>query len=99
MEWVRGMGYDHVIFETDSQVTTSAILKDEPDYTEFGRSIKKCQHIRSTPLFKVRWIRRSGNEVAHELARRSHFFVSPVSGTTPPEWSIEFVNNICFEEH
>ncbi|CAN0915917.1 Putative ribonuclease H protein At1g65750, partial [Linum grandiflorum] len=86
MEWVRGMGYDHVMFETDSQVTTSAILKDEPDYTEFGRSIKKCQHIlRSTPLFKVRWIRRSGNEVAHELARRSRFFVSPVSGTTPPE--------------
>jgi len=75
------MGHKNVIFETDSQTVVTALMVSEEDWTEFGDIIRACKMVLEAMLyFEVNFFRRHRNEVAHELARRSEFFVEPVLG-------------------
>ncbi|CAN1280673.1 hypothetical protein LINPERPRIM_LOCUS17483 [Linum perenne] len=92
------MGYDRVLFETDSLQVAKAINGGTSDVTEFGRLITECRtFIDSRPFYKVIWGRRDRNVLAHELAHRSRFLVSPILGETPPRWSMQYVNRVCFD--
>ncbi|KAJ9558242.1 hypothetical protein OSB04_012856 [Centaurea solstitialis] len=94
--WVRDMGHENVIFETDSQTVVTALTASEEDCTEFGDIIRACKMVLDDmPYFKVNFVRRYRNEVAHELARRSQFFVEPVLGVGSPRWLDEDLMSFC----
>ncbi|CAN0853040.1 Putative ribonuclease H protein At1g65750, partial [Linum grandiflorum] len=98
--WVRDMGYEACIFETDCQPVVHAVNGTASDLSEFGVRVAECRAILAEKTqFTVSWVRRNRNGVAHELARRSHNLTSTVVGETTPEWCQNFVNDICFEHH
>ncbi|CAN0827458.1 Putative ribonuclease H protein At1g65750 [Linum grandiflorum] len=98
--WVRDMGYETCIFETDCQPVAQAVNGTTSDISEFGIRVAQCRAILAEKSqFTVNWVRRNRNRVAHELARRSHSLTSTILGEATPEWRNESMNNICFEHH
>ncbi|XP_073038129.1 uncharacterized protein [Primulina eburnea] len=62
LSWIKDMGYDKVIVETDSKISADAILTDAPDLTEFDLTITACRTIiRNQTSFKVDHVRRQAN--------------------------------------
>ncbi|CAN1847369.1 hypothetical protein LINPERHAP1_LOCUS38526 [Linum perenne] len=53
--------------------------------------------IESRLFYKVVWVRRDRHVLAHEFAQRSRFLVSPILEETPPDWSYQYVNSVCFD--
>ncbi|CAN1266151.1 Putative ribonuclease H protein At1g65750 [Linum perenne] len=98
IHWVKSMGYTHVTFEADNQSVVAAVNGSDTNISEFGRLVQLCKDVLAEePYYRVCWIRRNRNVVAHELARRSRFIVSNISGEIPLEWCDQFVHSICFE--
>ncbi|KVH96058.1 Ribonuclease H-like domain-containing protein [Cynara cardunculus var. scolymus] len=94
--WIRDMGQENLVFETDSQTVVSTLTHKEEDCMEFWDIIHACKMVLNATLsFKVNFIRRNRNEVAHKLARRSQFFVEPISRAGSPEWLIEDLLSFC----
>ncbi|CAN1281420.1 hypothetical protein LINPERPRIM_LOCUS17732 [Linum perenne] len=89
-------GQQQVIFETDSQVLCSNLERPQSDSSEFGLIVRYCLALlTSFPQWRVQFVRRERNRVAHELARRSIAQGSTVTCDNPPPWLIDSVNAIC----
>lgn len=70
LSWIKGMGYDKVIVESDSKTSVDAIHSEAPDLTEFGLSITVCRAlIRNQSSIKIEYIRRQANRAAHTLVK------------------------------
>ncbi|XP_075499854.1 uncharacterized protein LOC142538418 [Primulina tabacum] len=70
LSWIKDMGYDKVIVETDSKISADAIHSDARDLTEFGLTITPCRAIiRNQTSFKVDHVRRQANRAAHTLVK------------------------------
>ncbi|CAN1782702.1 Putative ribonuclease H protein At1g65750 [Linum perenne] len=98
LRWVEELGMDRVIFEVDSQVVAAAVMGHDANATEFGAIITGCRRILQTnPGFRVCFVRRNRNAVAHELARRSFSFTSPSIGYVTPTWLEDTLADMCID--
>ncbi|CAN1794473.1 Putative ribonuclease H protein At1g65750 [Linum perenne] len=87
MKWVASYQMANTMFEVDCQEVTNALGRREDDATEFGEIIAEGRRIlQLNPTFRVTYVRRDRNMVAHELAQRSFFLTSPFIGFVPPVW-------------
>ena len=79
LQWLRDMQFDNVNFETDSKLTTDTFLSTRNDLYEFGCIISSCRSLfrNFVSNFRVEFVRRQANEVAHALAREAVSLVSP----------------------
>ncbi|CAN1173485.1 hypothetical protein LINPERHAP2_LOCUS30702 [Linum perenne] len=74
LEWTRDLGVNCVIFETDSQLVQQAMNGTGSDNTKFGDIIANGRSLLvDQPRKKVVFTMRSGNTVAHALAKKSSF--------------------------
>jgi len=70
--------FHHVYYETDSKILTKAILSNTIHHNEFGDLVAQCRNLLITNSgFKVSFIRRQANRVAHSIARASLTHPSP----------------------
>ncbi|CAN1811234.1 hypothetical protein LINPERHAP1_LOCUS26164 [Linum perenne] len=89
-----------VIVETDSQVVQLALQNSTQDRSEFGDLIRKGrQLLESQSRYEVKFVRRSGNTVAHVLARRSLLSSESVIGSESPDWLCNTLSNCCLLRH
>ncbi|CAN1818577.1 Transposon TX1 uncharacterized 149 kDa protein [Linum perenne] len=96
MTWMRGMGYRKVVFETDNQEVVNALHGRHEERNEFGVLTRKGRDIlQAEPYYKVCWVRRIRNGIAHELARRSRFSAATYSGVLPPPGFGICVDSFC----
>jgi len=64
------LGFQYVIFETNSKILSDAILQKKEDISEFGSIVTEINRLLSlNSNFVVKFIRRQTNMVAHSLAR------------------------------
>ena len=71
-------GFQVVQFETYIKVLVDAIHNNSVHLNEFGDIISQCRNILSTnPDFRVSYVRRQENRVAHSIARASLSQPSP----------------------
>ncbi|XP_073119689.1 uncharacterized protein [Henckelia pumila] len=71
-------GLINVLLEVDAQQVYYAVKAKYNDLTEFGGIIDNCRNFLAIqPSLSVHFVRRQANEVAHVLARHSHYYVSP----------------------
>ncbi|CAN1134171.1 Putative ribonuclease H protein At1g65750 [Linum perenne] len=95
VRWVRQLGLGPTIFEVDSQVVAQAIHAATDDTTELGMIIRAIRnHLLTT--WRVNFIKRNGNSVAHVLARQSKHLASTTIGYASPTWLIDALNDSCF---
>ena len=76
LEVAANLGYNSFLVEFDSKTVISGISSDEYDDATFGhilRATKVLMH--ELVIGSYLPVRRSGNKVAHNLARLSHKFV------------------------
>lgn len=72
LRWLANMGLDHAIFETDCKGLVDRLHSTMVDHTELGDLIFSCKYLlRLNPHFKVQFVKRQANGVAHALARVS----------------------------
>ncbi|CAN1301431.1 hypothetical protein LINPERPRIM_LOCUS24956 [Linum perenne] len=84
IQWVKDLQIQGVILESDYQELVSAIKREDEDESEFGSIVGRCKvELRSLLETMVNFVRRRGNQVAHELAKRSVYSVHSVEGDTP----------------
>lgn len=70
LRWLHELELDFVVIETDAKLVVDCLNSDAEDTTEFGSLITACRTILlNKPGFKVGFIKRQANEVAHTLAR------------------------------
>lgn len=68
--WLTNLGYEEAILEFDCKLLVDHLHSSIEDHTEFGDLVMQCKYLLSfKPLFKVHFIKRQANEVAHKLAR------------------------------
>ena len=66
---VHTLGYNQVLFETDSQMVVNPLAYASCNNTEFGVLTSSCHILLcSKPDFKVVFVRRHANGTAHTLA-------------------------------
>ncbi|CAN1844985.1 Transposon TX1 uncharacterized 149 kDa protein [Linum perenne] len=100
LHWANELGIRRALVETDSQVTQLAMESNGNSTTEFGNIISQGRSLlRSQPRTKVVFVRRSGNTVAHVLARRSLFSSDTVIGSEAPDWLRETLMDVCVMRH
>ena len=77
----------NVIFETYSQVVTTAIHVRSETTTEFGSIIQQCLAFLShNASFSLVFVSCQANSLAHRLDRESIAYFSPVFWTEPPRF-------------
>ncbi|XP_073049734.1 uncharacterized protein [Primulina eburnea] len=70
LSWIKGMGHDKVIVESDSKTSVDAIHSEAPDLTEFGLITTACRVLsRSPSSIKIDYIKRQANRTAHSLVK------------------------------
>ncbi|XP_058758252.1 uncharacterized protein LOC131631477 [Vicia villosa] len=71
INWVLDLGYDNVVFESDSKSVVDSVTIPKPNDSDFGTITGVCFQLltHSTRNFQVKFIRRQANEVAHALAK------------------------------
>ncbi|CAN1324950.1 Putative ribonuclease H protein At1g65750, partial [Linum perenne] len=80
LSWVEQQGWRRVAFETDAQTVAHALHARGEDWTEFGEMMRSCRAVLDrNPDFKVSFIGRGCNGVAHALARYSRFCDLPTA--------------------
>ncbi|KAL8475941.1 hypothetical protein ACS0TY_028554 [Phlomoides rotata] len=78
LSWVKHLGYNNVVIEMDVKIVHNALLDSEKRNNVFGDVINACKKIlRESPTYKLSWIRRDANIVAHQIARNARSFPSP----------------------
>ncbi|CAN0920577.1 hypothetical protein LINGRAHAP2_LOCUS32126 [Linum grandiflorum] len=88
----------NVEVEADCQSIVHNLTSEATDHTELGRLINQCRSILlAQPHITVSFVRRSGNKLAHELARRSCFLYIPLVGIGPPTWCTNDMLYACSE--
>ncbi|CAN1171323.1 hypothetical protein LINPERHAP2_LOCUS29489 [Linum perenne] len=96
MVWMQQEGQRDVVFETDSQALFHSIDQRQDDVSEFGLIVRSCLSFLFTfPQWKVCYVRRERNRVAHELARHSISQGLTTAGVYPPAWLSDDVNAFC----
>jgi ribonuclease HI len=87
VELCNAMGFNAVKFEGDSQTIVQALLVDRAHPGSFDSIVPDTRLLLlSFPQWQVRFVRRTGNEVAHQLARMavkhkvSHVWVESIPG-------------------
>jgi ribonuclease HI len=70
LQWLKTQGYQRVIIESDAEIVTKAVAKKKFPRTNWGlvarriaRDLEQCTQI------SIGWVKRNGNQAAHELAR------------------------------
>ncbi|KAK6148628.1 hypothetical protein DH2020_019540 [Rehmannia glutinosa] len=72
LSWIIGLGMNNVIFETDAKVVVDGVVVSVSGELEFDAILDECRQLLfGEPTFSVAFVRREGNKVAHELAKRS----------------------------
>lgn len=75
--WLGSKGYHNVVIEVDCQRVSNSVNKEHVDSSEFREIVKHCKTLlKSSPDYKVCFIRRKANLVAHSLARDSRSYAS-----------------------
>ncbi|CAN1784844.1 Putative ribonuclease H protein At1g65750 [Linum perenne] len=98
LSWMESLQIDQVTFEVDSQLVADAMSSYGVNTTEFGAIISRCRRlIQSNPGFRVCFVRRDRNHVAHELARRSFSLASRFVGYVPPVWLEDALADLCID--
>ncbi|XP_073279568.1 uncharacterized protein [Primulina huaijiensis] len=70
LSWIKELGYDKVIVETDSKISEDEVHSEEPYFTEFGLTISACRAlIRNQSSLKFGNVRRQANRAAHTLVK------------------------------
>ncbi|XP_058742674.1 uncharacterized protein LOC131615213 [Vicia villosa] len=71
INWVLDLGYDNVVFESDSKSVVDSVTIHKPNDSDFGTITRVCYQVltHSTRNFQIKFIRRQANEVAHALAK------------------------------
>jgi hypothetical protein len=65
-------GWDHVVFESDSQTLVHSTVNNNSGLSEFSAIVSSIKHNLSLlSNFEVKFVRRQANTVAHSLARAS----------------------------
>ncbi|KAL6543718.1 hypothetical protein OROGR_010215 [Orobanche gracilis] len=73
--WLEVLGLTSVSIELDCAPVVNGLELDPIPNTEFGAILMYCRnHLSSFPSFKVSYIRRQANLVAHTLARASRLY-------------------------
>ncbi|CAN1837440.1 Putative ribonuclease H protein At1g65750 [Linum perenne] len=84
--WAVEQGMHRVVIETDCQAVQLALEGNTQDDSEFGELIARGRALLQTiPRVQVKFVRRSGNTVAHVLARRSLFSSDTVYDSESPD--------------
>ena len=72
LELAVELGFDHVILEGDSEILHKALLAEDRNFTPYGHLVQDIVFLSSfLSTFKTSLVRRSGNKLAHSLARNS----------------------------
>ncbi|KAK2399385.1 hypothetical protein QL285_049205 [Trifolium repens] len=75
--WLGELGLSRVDIELDCLPVVQAINDKSSNQTEFGIIIEDCKILLANyPNFKISFIRRQANFVAHTLARASRSYAS-----------------------
>ncbi|KAM7497885.1 hypothetical protein LguiA_022299 [Lonicera macranthoides] len=88
LSWIKDKNMSNVYVESDSQLLISAIRSDFEDSSYFGLIVNECKSLASGLVgCHFNFIRRSGNQVAHALARAaSSCFGLEVWESVPPSF-------------
>ena len=72
LSWIKHLGFDRAIFETDSLQVVQALQNRVADFSGFGVLIKDCiTLIQGEFYFSVAFTKRQNNVDAHILARNA----------------------------
>ncbi|XP_075665404.1 uncharacterized protein LOC142635076 [Castanea sativa] len=72
LELAVELGFDHIILEGDSEILHKALLVEGRNFTPYGHLVQDVVYFSSfLSAFKTSLVRRSGNKLAHSLARNS----------------------------
>lgn len=75
----------NVIIELDAKSIMDSIHVSKVDLSEFGTIIYSCKSLlQHEPSFSVCFARQQANLVAHQVARVSHLYASPIVLSYPP---------------
>ena len=96
IQWMQDMQFNNIDFELDSKITRDDFHSCMTYITEFGNIIDECreQFFSSFTNFRVEFIRRQANTVAHALAREVIFLASPTIYYAIPQCIESRVNYI-----
>ena len=84
---MRTLGYNQVLFETDSQMVVNALAYGSSNNTEFWVLTSNCHLLLCFEHgFKVVFVRRHANGATHALARQSRYAQSPTVRYDIPGW-------------
>ncbi|XVF53832.1 hypothetical protein PTKIN_Ptkin05aG0130800 [Pterospermum kingtungense] len=77
------MRLSYVIFESDAKIVVDAVHSSKPNSSKFGLLIKNCSLLLNKDEdYKLCFIRRQANKVAHALARAACSYASPYASPT-----------------
>jgi ribonuclease HI len=75
--WLRALGIQHVTIELDCKSVVDGVVGNITSVAEHGTIIRKCKTLLNClQNFKVNFIWRQANLVAHTLARESSLYAS-----------------------
>ncbi|GLU21284.1 hypothetical protein SLE2022_374300 [Rubroshorea leprosula] len=85
LRWANELNLGKIIIETDCASIVTALLSDIALNSELGNILSDCKSMMASfPYCHVQHTRRTGNAVAHELAKRAlqaegnEFFISEI---------------------
>ena len=91
IHWVLSM---QVHFELDAKGVVNAIASTNQDLSAFGSLVHHCRILLcESSGFKICYVRRQANVVAHTIARASHFYASPIVFTYSLDCIHSFLSN------
>ncbi|KAK6144889.1 hypothetical protein DH2020_021709 [Rehmannia glutinosa] len=93
LQWVRSLGFFDVIFGVDAKGIVDVLNDSEEIWTEVGKIIRVSKTILSSePLYRVQYVSRQANIVAHALARASNSHASPTIWVEPSDFVVAHLN-------
>ncbi|KAK6125469.1 hypothetical protein DH2020_040802 [Rehmannia glutinosa] len=96
LKWVQALGFSNVIFEVDANGVVDALQSNEEIWNEVGRIIRSSKAIlESEPSYKVQFVYRQANVVAHVLARVSTSYASHTIWVEPLDFVVAHLGSIC----
>lgn len=96
LSWIKALGLQQVLFETDSKLVVDALSSRVEDLSEFGSIVSSCKKILESNLsFTVKHVRRDVNFVAHRLARVAKHYSNPHVWVEPPDCVESLLNYSC----
>ncbi|XVF41286.1 hypothetical protein PTKIN_Ptkin01aG0268300 [Pterospermum kingtungense] len=96
LSWVYDLGFQNVLFESDSKVVVDAINSKGEDMSEFGTIIGHCRNLLQRERgFSLHFIKRLANGCAHSFARHSHLYASPHIWSSFPSFLDASLLNFC----